>query len=147
MKDELFFIDTNIVMYAAGKEHQHKNPCASIILGIASGSFQNDFGIPITDTEVFQEILYRYALLGRWKRGISLSKDFLALGLKVLTISSNEVVKMIELAEVYQDKGVAPRDLVHVAVMINHGIRNIISVDSHFDLIAEVVRIDPRNLV
>ena len=54
---------------------------------------------------------------------------------------------MIELAEAYKHQRVSPRDLVHVAVMVNHGIRKIISVDSHFDIISEVMRIDPKNLV
>ena len=146
MSDEAFFIDTNIVMYAAGKEHPYKDVCARIIAGIADGYFGKDIGAPITDTEVFQEILYRYALVGRWESGILICKHFLQLGLEILSIDSNEVEKMLALAEVYKEKGIPPRDLVHVAVMINHGIRKIVSLDSHFDLIDEVVRVEPADL-
>ena len=146
MKDEPLFIDTNIVIYAAGKEHPYKNACAEIISGIADGSFRRNIGAPITDTEVFQEILYRYALVGRWESGILICKHFLDLGLEVLSVDSSEVEKMIALAEAYKEKGIPPRDLVHVAVMINHGTRKIVSVDSHFDLINEVTRIEPGGL-
>jgi len=146
MKDEPLFIDTNIVMYAVGKKHTYKNACAKIISGIADGSFHRDIGTPVTDTEVFQEILYRYALVGRWENGIVICKRFMELGLEILSFDSNEVTRMIILAEAYKGKGIPPRDLVHVSVMINHGIRKIVSVDSHFDLINEVSRIAPEDL-
>jgi Predicted nucleic acid-binding protein, contains PIN domain len=144
MNDEPFFIDTNIVMYAAGKEHPYKGACATIISGIADGSFSRDIGIPLTDTETFQEILYRYALVGRWESGILICKHFLALRLDILPVDSSEVERMIALAQIYKGKGIPPRDLIHAAIMMNHGIKKIISVDSHFDLISEVTRIDPK---
>lgn len=146
MKDEPLFIDTNIVMYAAGKKHIYKNPCATIISGIADGSFRREIGAPVTDTEVFKEILYRYALVGRWESGILICKRFLEVGLEILSVDSNEVEKMIALAEAYKGKGIPPRDWVHVSVMVNHGIKKIVSVDSHFDLINEVTRIAPEDL-
>ncbi len=146
MGDESVFIDTNIVMYATGKEHRYKAPCARIVSGIADGSFQKDVGAPVTDTEVFQEILYRYALVGRWERGILICKRFLELGLEILPVDSDGVERMLKLAQVYEDRGIPPRDVVHVAVMIDHGIRRIVSVDSHFDLISEVTSIAPEHL-
>lgn len=146
MSDERLLIDTNIVMYAGGGEHRYKESCAGIILSIADRSFWRNFGIPVTDTEVFQEILYRYALTGKWETGIAVCRDFLALGLELLPIGSHEVEKVLELAQAYKGAGIPPRDLIHTAVMINHGIEKIISVDSHFELIREVRRIDPQGL-
>lgn len=146
MTDETFLIDTNIVMYAAGKKHPYKTACAEIISGIADGSFHRNVGVPVTDTEVFQEILYRYALVGKWETGILICRHLLELGLEILSVDSDEVEKMIALAEAYKDKAISPRDLVHVSVMVNHGIKKIVSVDSHFDLIHEVMRVDPQEL-
>ena len=146
MSDRRFFIDTNVVMYAGGKEHPYKNSCAGIILAIADGSFWEKFGVPTTDTEVFHEILCRYALIGKWEAGITMCKDFLTLGLEILPIGSHEIERVVELAQAYKAKGVPPRDLIHTAIMINHGIQTIISVDSHFDLIKEVTRVDPQAL-
>jgi predicted nucleic acid-binding protein len=146
MSDESLFIDTNIVMYAVGKEHRYKNACARIISMLADGSFYKNVGNPVTDTEVFQEILYRYALVERWKRGVLICKHFLALGLEVLPFDSSGVERMLKLAQAYEGRGIPPRDLVHVAVMINRGIRKIVSVDSHFDLMNEVTRIPPEDL-
>jgi len=146
MTDETFLIDTNIVMYAAGKKHPYKSACAEIISGIADGSFHRNVGVPVTDTEVFQEILYRYALVGKWETGVLVCKHLLELGLEILSIGSDEVPKMVALAEAYKEKAISPRDLVHVSVMINHGIKKIVSVDSHFDLIHEVIRVNPQEL-
>jgi predicted nucleic acid-binding protein len=146
MTDETFLIDTNIVMYAAGKKHPYKSACAEIISGIADGSFHRNVGVPVTDAEVFQEILYRYALVRKWETGILICKHLLDLGLEILAVDSEGVEQMVALAEAYKDKSISPRDLVHVSVMINHGIKKIVSVDSHFDLIHEVIRIDPQDL-
>ena len=37
------------------------------------------------------------------------------------------------------------RDLLHVAVMLENGIDHILSTDTHFDRVAEVTRVDPRD--
>ncbi len=146
MKSEAFFIDTNIVMYAAGKEHPYKDACARVISRIAEGSFHKDTGTPVSDTEVLQEILYRYALIKRWESATQICRSFLELGLEIFSVDASDVETMIALAEAYKESGIPPRDLVHVAVMINHRVKKVISVDSHFDLINEVMRIDPRAL-
>ncbi|MCL0072887.1 hypothetical protein M1N91_01520 [Dehalococcoidia bacterium] len=54
MRNELLFIDTNVVMDARGKEHPYRASCTRIILEIATGSFQEN--LRLTDTEVLQEI-------------------------------------------------------------------------------------------
>jgi predicted nucleic acid-binding protein len=146
MSNESFFIDTNIVMYAIGKEHRYRDVCARIISMIAEGSFHRNVGTPVTDTEVFQEILYRYALVDKWQKGILICKHFLEVGLEVLPFDSSGVEAMPKLAQAYKGQGIPPRDLVHVAVMMNHGTRKIVSVDSHFDIINEITRILPENL-
>jgi len=38
---------------------------------------------------------------------------------------------------------ITSRDAIHAATMINNGIKEIISTDNHFDLIAGIKRIDP----
>jgi predicted nucleic acid-binding protein len=143
VRKDIFFIDTNIVMYARGKAHPYKKPCVRVIRQIADGSFQERFGTPVTDSEVFQEILYRYALIGQWEIAISVCNDFFLLGLEILAVGPSEVWKMMELARNYSKARIAPRDIVHAAVMVNNGIRRIVTTDKHFDLIKEVIRVDP----
>lgn len=65
MKVLRVFIDTAIPLYAAGREHPLKAGCVNILLSVAKAELD-----AYTDTEVFQEILYRYFSMG--KRAIGL---------------------------------------------------------------------------
>jgi len=47
-------------MYAVGTEHPLKKPCLEIICKISKGDIT-----AVTDTEVFQEVAYRYSRLPR----------------------------------------------------------------------------------
>ncbi|HIE12091.1 MAG TPA: PIN domain-containing protein [Desulfotomaculum sp.] len=147
MKGEAYFIDTNIIMYARGGDHPYKAACSHILLRIADGAFQRDFGVPLVDTEVFQEVIYRYGLESRWETAVAVCRDLETIGVKTLAIGKDEVRTMLRLAEKYGGCGVHPRDLVHAAVMLNNGVRKIVTADKHFDLIAEVERIDPLQLL
>lgn len=79
----------------------------------------------------------------RWETGIAVCRDLLEIGLNVLPVGRDEVQEMLRLAEKYAGKGVHHRDLVHEAVMLSKGVSKIITVDTHFDLIEGVERIDP----
>ena len=57
------FIDTAIVMYAAGADHPLRDPCRRIIDQISDGSLD-----AVTSTEVIQEILHRFVSSGRPNR-------------------------------------------------------------------------------
>lgn len=147
MKKEIWFIDTNVIMYARGREHPYKAACSQIIFKIADGSFSRNLGIPAVDTEVFQEIIYRYSLEKKLETAIQVCRDLLVIGPKILPVDRAEVETTLKLAEKYSNKGVHPRDLVHTAVMINNKIKRIITADTHFDIIEEVERVDPLEVI
>ncbi|MBC7334074.1 MAG: PIN domain-containing protein [Actinobacteria bacterium] len=75
---------------------------------------------------MFQEILYRYSLIGKKDTAISLLRDIYTLNVEILPIGKEEIEKMIELATKYKDKNITPRDLIHVGVMITNNISKII---------------------
>lgn len=54
-------LDTNVFMYAAGREHPFREPCARVLEVVRArpDSF-------LTDAEVFQEIIHRYRSMRRW---------------------------------------------------------------------------------
>jgi len=131
------FVDTNIPMYAAGKEHPYRDPCRSIIRAIASGSVD-----AVTDAEVFQEILYRYLYINKREQGLVIFDKFQTLmGEGILPVTMRDVGLAREL--VVTCPALSPRDLIHVAVMIHHEVRHILSTDRGFDPVEEVIRIDP----
>ncbi len=145
MKGDVYIIDTSIFMYARGKGHHYKDLCAGLVLAIGDGSFEQKYGQPVVDSEMFQEILYRYSLIGQWDTAISLLQDIYALNMDILPVAKGEIGRMIELATKYKDGHITPRDLVHVAVMLTNNIKKIISTDKDFDHIKEIQRIDPAD--
>jgi len=53
--NETYFLDSNIFMYAAGKDHVYKNPCLTILNGIEAHKLS-----AVINSEILQELLYRY---------------------------------------------------------------------------------------
>ncbi len=142
MKD-IYIIDTSIFMYARGKSHDYKKQCAGLVLALGDGSFEQEYGKPVIDSELFQEVLYRYSLIDKWDTAISLLQDIYILEMDILSVGNKEIEKMIELAVKYRGKDISPRDIVHAAVMMTNNIKKIISTDRDLDRISEIQRIDP----
>jgi len=85
---KIYFVDTNIPMYASGKEHPLKTSSQKIITDIAENRF-----IAFTDTEVFQEILYRYFYINRLSLGQKIfEKFYLLISPNILPISPDDVL-------------------------------------------------------
>ena len=124
-----FFIDTNVPMYAAGKEHPLKNSCLKILESIA----KNEISV-VTDTEVLQEILYRFFSIGRKDIGMSVFDGFAKImhG-SILPVGYKDIMIARELAGRKEYDRLQPSDLIHLSVMINHGIKNIITADKEFE--------------
>ena len=56
----MIFIDSNVPMYLVGSEHPHKVDAQRLLESCIS-----DDERLVTDAEVLQEILHRYAAIGR----------------------------------------------------------------------------------
>lgn len=138
---EARFIDTNVFMYAAGKKHEYKEPSLSALSKVRDGEIRG-----VIDAEVIQEILYRYHHLGLQDAALEVSWDVLDLPMDVLGVTRKDTESALYLYGKYRDQGIEPRDALHAAVMTNNGVREIISADEHFDVIAEVFRIDPKKM-
>ena len=134
-----YFLDTCVPIYAAGTEHDYKEPCARIVLAVAEGEIE-----AITDAEVIQEIAYRFHALRRRPQGLKLAKDFLAVMERVLPITREDIARSLEFQRAYSF--LPPRDAIHVAVMVAAGLEQIITADRHFDRVREVRRVDPARL-
>ena len=113
-------------MYLIGSPHPHKSE-AQLLLErlIASGQRL------VTDAEVFQEILHRYAALGKREAIGPAFRVLLDVVDQVLAIEKADVLRA---GEVVQNSALlSARDSVHIAVMERHGIRSILSFDADFD--------------
>ena len=130
------FVDTAILMYAAGSDHPLREPCAQVVRRIRDGSLD-----ATTSVEVVQEIIHRYVRMGRTDAAVALASDTLDLFAPVLPVSHAVMRRVPDLLTRYPV--LQARDLVHVATCIHEGISEIVSTDRGFDDVAEVKRIDP----
>ena len=130
------FIDTSVVMYAAGGDHPLRAPCRRIIDRIGDGSLD-----AVTSAEVIQEILHRFLTTGRADDGMTLAERTQDLMAPVVPITHALMRRTPLLAGRYPS--LSARDVVHVATCIHEGITDIVSTDRAFDQVTEVRRIDP----
>lgn len=130
----MIFIDSNIPMYLVGAPHSRKLDAQHLIERLIS-----DRQRLVTDAEVLQEILHRYVAINR-REAIQPAFDaLLRLVDQVLPIdrATAEIAKQIVLG--YQQ--LSARDALHIAVMQEHGIDQILSFDSGFDGIPGITRL------
>ena len=113
-------------MYVIGAPHPHKAEALVILERLIAAGERL-----VTDAEVLQEILHRYAAIG--KREAIGQAFHVALDIvdEVLAI---EKVDVLRAGEIAQSRALmSARDAVHIAVMERHGIRSILSFDADFD--------------
>ena len=130
------FLDVNIFIYAAGREHPYKAPSARFIHELGEGRVE-----AVTDAEVLQEVLYRYWRVKALPEGSALCERIVQLVPEVLAVSKRDVVIATRLLG--EQPTIEPRDAVHAAVMLNHGITQLYSYDRHFDAIPHLKRLEP----
>lgn len=141
MSDITYLLDVNVPMYAAGTKHPYKAACVWVMQEITEDRLD-----VVIDTEIIQEILYRYGALSQWNTATTMATNLLDLVPTVLPVDANDIRKAIELFRKYAPRGVKARDVLHASVMLNHGLTHIISTDEHFDYIEELTRVDPQTL-
>jgi len=132
------FLDVNVFMYAAGVSHPYKEPCIRILSDLETGNL-----VAAINTEILQELLYRYSHIKLADKGIQLCRDILKYPLTVLPITEADLRTAIDLFDSYHSIGLKPRDAIHAATMQNNNIDRLISTDKDFDPLGFVVRVDP----
>ena len=138
MSAPVMFLDASVFMYAAGTAHLYKEPCIRILVEIETGRLTGAI-----NTEIVQELLYRYSHIGLADKGLQLSRDVLQYPLTVLPVTLADVSLAIDIYETHRDQGIKPRDAIHAAVMQRNRITHILSTDRHFDALEAIVRVDP----
>ena len=122
-------------MYVAGGEHPNKVPAERLLRRVRDGDVE-----ACTSTEVLQEILYRYAALGRRDLGVAVYDAFVEICPIVLPVALADTDLARDLVNDHAECGV--RDAIHAAVMINHDVKTVASFDTGFDEIPGVSRME-----
>ena len=132
------FVDTGVIMYAAGAPHPMRAPCRDLIEAVVDGRL--DAAVSV---EVVQEIFHRFSSSGRREVGVAMAEAALDLFAPVLPITDRIMRRMPGLFAEYHD--LSARDLVHVATCLEVGIDVIVSPDRGFDAVAGLQRLDPTD--
>jgi predicted nucleic acid-binding protein len=132
----LILIDTNVFMYAAGKESPQRGPCQRFLEKIVDG----EGPAVCTNAEVLQEILHRYRSLKVPEVGFQLFDAITHLGIPVLAVTDRAMAEARRLLEQYPV--LSTRDSVHLGVMREHGIEEVLSYDSGFSDVPWVKRLE-----
>jgi predicted nucleic acid-binding protein len=137
----LVLLDVNVPMYAAGQDHPYRQACSWIMMEVADGRLA-----AAINAETIQEVLYRYGALRQWTTATTMAASLFELVPIVYPVLAEDARLAIELFKRYAPQGLRARDVLHVAVMQNNGLSEIISVDRHFDRVEGIVRLDPQDL-
>ena len=130
----IVFIDSNIPMYVAGREHPLKEPARRFLARVRAAKVD-----ACTSTEVLQEILYRYTALDRRDLAQEVYDLFVQLCPVVLAVTLADTDRAKQLLGV--QTGLGARDAIHAAVMLNHDVRHIATFDTGFDRLNQVERL------
>jgi hypothetical protein len=130
----MVFVDSNVPMYVAGRDHEHRAPAQRFLERARAGEIET-----CTSTEVLQEILYRYSALNRRDLAGAVYDLFVQLCPVVLPVTLADTDRARRI--VTGAPNVSVRDAVHAAVMLNHDISAIATFDRGFDAIEGIARV------
>ena len=133
------FIDANVPIYAAGREHPYRQPCIQVLAAVN----ENPDGF-VTDAEVFQEIMHHYRRTQRWEAGQTVVESFAAMMRgRVSPVDIDDVLAAGRLAN--EHPGLSTRDLLHLAVMRRLGVVSVVTADADFGRVPGIIRLDPAD--
>ncbi|HEX9726410.1 MAG TPA: type II toxin-antitoxin system VapC family toxin [Vicinamibacteria bacterium] len=139
-KPDAYFLDTNVLIYAAGGPHSLREPCRVALEAAVARRVSL-----VTDSEVLQEILYRYFSLQQPDIAREVYQAATGLCDEVLPVSERTTARARELLIRYTK--LSARDAIHIASMEEAGVQRLLSTDRDFDEVAEVRRVDPADFL
>jgi len=133
----MILVDSNIPMYLVGAPHRHKADAQRLLEKLIT-----DRQRLVTDAEVLQEILHRYVAIDR-RDAIQPAFDAL-LGVVDQVLAVDEAVVQRAKQNVLGYRQLSARDAVHLSVMEQNGVEQILSFDSGFDAVPGITRLSDR---
>ena len=128
------FIDSNIPMYLVGAAHPNKERTVSLLERLV-----RDETRLVTDAETLQEILHRYAAIGRFDAIQPAYDALLEIVDEVFPVDVSDMIRAKEILVAF--RGISARDAVHAAVMKNRGVQSLFSFDGGYDVLPFLTRL------
>ena len=126
------FLDANVVMYLVGTPHANRDRTKDLLDQLILSDTRL-----VTDAEVYQELLHRYAAISRREAIEPACATLDGLVDDVFSVGRDE----IEMAKTLVLDGVGARDALHIATMRANGVDRILTFDRDFDRFDELTRI------
>ena len=130
----MILVDSNIPMYLVGAPHAHKSDARRLLEKVVS-----ERQSLVTDAEVLQEILHRYAAIDRRDAIQQVFDALMGIVDQVLAVDRSIAERAKQIVLGYRK--LSARDAVHIAVMERHGIEQIMTFDSGFDGFPGITRL------
>ena len=130
----MIFLDSNVPMYLVGAEHPNKHASRRILERLIAASERL-----VTDAEVLQEVLHRYAAIRRREAVGPCIDALLGLADEVFPVELEDALQARDL--VATSDRVSARDALHVAIMRRYGVGRILTFDAGFDAVPGIERI------
>lgn len=130
----MVFVDSNIPMYVAGRDHPNRRPALRLLERARTGDLEL-----CSSTEVLREILYRYVRLEHVDLAAEVYDLFVPQCAVMLPVAIADTDRARNL--LLEVPGLSVRDAVHAAVMLENGIRTIATFDQGFDRVPGIERL------
>lgn len=127
------FVDSNLPMYVAGRDHPLREPARRFLARVRDGEIEG-----CTSTEVLQEILHRYAGLRRLDLAGEVYDLFARICPVIFSVNLADTDRARQLLG--SPSAASVRDLVHAAVMLNNDVSLIATFDRGFDAVPGIRR-------
>lgn len=132
-------VDTNVFLYARGGDHPYRDPCRAVLRAAGEGKVEL-----VASVEVFQELAHVLLRQRSDRLGVVDEVDEARSLCRLYAFDRHVLQIALDLVARYEQLGV--RDAVHAGTAIAAGVTSLVSADRAFDTVAEVRRIDPRDL-
>ena len=130
------FLDANIFLYALGAESPHRESCQQLLLAVGEGRLDG-----VTDAGVLQELLHVRRRRLDPQQAAEAVQEAAALVREVLPVTAQNVQRAGRL--LMEIEALSARDALHAAVMEEHEIQILISLDADFDQVPFLRRLTP----
>ncbi len=134
------FLDANVFLYALGRESPHRGACRELLAAAGAGVID-----AVTSTEVLQEILHVRARRVSVRDAAEAVRAAAELVSDVLPVTEDDVLLACRFYE--KQARLEGRDAIHAAVMKNNMVHVIASLDQDFDLLREIKRVTPAEVL
>ncbi len=131
----MIFVDAAVPMYLVGGAHPNKDRTIELLEELSRQGEQF-----VTDVEVYQEILHRYASIRRLNAADDAFNALDRVVDEVLTFGTPEIRVARALVEAIPS--LSARDALHIAVMRTASVERIMSFDRGFDACPGIERLE-----